>query len=116
MRPSPPPAARDSHPLSLTEGEGRGAGAHGRNLTPGDRTQPFLAPYGCAAHVGWTIPRGQHVRPGRVAPGAGELSGGVGPPRPVRSPEGCGSGEWVTQLESSPAPGDGSRPASRFVC
>jgi len=50
---------------------------------------------------------------GRVAAGEGELSGGVGPPRPVRSPQGCDSGERVTQLESSPSPADGSRPASR---
>jgi len=56
------------------------------------------------------------VRPGRVASGAGERSGGVGPPKPVRSPEGGDSGEWVTQLERSPAPDDGSRPASRSAC
>jgi len=37
----------------------------------------------------------------------------VGPPKPVRRPEGGDSGEWVTQLERSPAPGDGPRPASR---
>jgi len=31
----------------------------------------------------------------------------------VRRPQGGDSGEWVTQLERSPAPADGSRPASR---
>jgi len=49
-----------------------------------------------------------------VAAGAGERSGGVGPPKPVRIPEGGDSGEWVTGLERSPAPGDGRRPASRY--
>jgi hypothetical protein len=53
---------------------------------------------------------------GRVASGVGERSGGVGPPRPVRSPQGCDSGEWMTQLERSPAPDDGLRPASRSAC
>jgi len=48
-----------------------------------------------------------------VAAGVGERSGGVGPPRPVRRPEGGESGEWVTQLERSPAPDDRPRPASR---
>jgi hypothetical protein len=28
----------------------------------------------------------------------------VGPPKPVRRPEGGDSGEWVTQLERSPPP------------
>jgi hypothetical protein len=37
----------------------------------------------------------------------------VGPPKPVRSPEGGDSGEWVTQRERSPAPDDGPRPTSR---
>ena len=54
-----------------------------------------------------------HVRSGRVAAGAGERSGGVGPPRPVRRPQGGESGEWVTQLEHTPAPDDRPRPASR---
>ena len=54
-----------------------------------------------------------HVRSGRVAAGAGERSGGVGPPRPVRRRQGGASGERVTQLERSPAPDDGPRPASR---
>jgi len=31
----------------------------------------------------------------------------------VRSLQGGDSGEWVTQLERSPAPADGPRPASR---
>jgi hypothetical protein len=31
----------------------------------------------------------------------------VGPPKPVRCPQGGDSGEWVTQLERSPAPADG---------
>ena len=56
------------------------------------------------------------VRPGRVAAGAGERSGGVGPPKPVRRPQGGDSGEWVTQLERSPAPDDRPRPASRSAC
>src|SRR5262245_5914926 len=47
-----------------------------------------------------------HGGSGRVASGAGGRSGGVGPPRPARSPQGGESGEWVTQLERSPAPGD----------
>jgi len=50
-----------------------------------------------------------------VAAGAGERSGGVGPPRPVRRPQGGDSGERVTQLERSPAPDDGTRPAARSV-
>jgi len=37
----------------------------------------------------------------------------VGPPKPVRRPEGGDSGEWVTQPERSPALADGPRPASR---
>src|SRR5262249_10557522 len=41
-----------------------------------------------------------------VAPGVGERAGGVGPPRPARSPQGCDSGQRVTQLARSPAPGD----------
>src|SRR5262249_32659137 len=53
-----------------------------------------------------------HVRSGRVAAGAGERSGGVGPPRPVRRPEGGEAGEGGAQRERSPAPGDGPRPAS----
>src|SRR5215831_18846663 len=36
-----------------------------------------------------------------------------GPPRPVRRPKGGESGEWVTQLESSPAPDDRTRPVWR---
>ena len=56
-----------------------------------------------------------HVQPGRVAAGVGERSGGVGPPRPVRRPQGGESGERVTQLERSPAPVDGPRPASRSI-
>jgi len=31
-----------------------------------------------------------------VAAGAGERSGGVGPPKPVRRLEGGDSGKWVT--------------------
>src|SRR5215813_2582853 len=54
-----------------------------------------------------------HVRSGRVAAGAGERSGGVGSPKPVLRPQGGDSGEWVTQLERSPTPDDGPRPASR---
>jgi len=50
---------------------------------------------------------------GRVAAGVGVRSGGVGPPRPVRRPQGGESGEWVTQLERTPATADGTRPASR---
>jgi len=46
-----------------------------------------------------------------VAVGAGERSGGVRPPRRVRRPQGGGSGEWVTQLERSPAPDDGPDPS-----
>jgi len=34
----------------------------------------------------------------------------------VRRPEGGESGERVTQLERSPPPGDGTRPASRSEC
>jgi len=55
------------------------------------------------------------VQSGRVASGAGVRSGGVGPPRPVRRPQGGNSGEWVTQLERTPAPDDRPRPASRSV-
>src|SRR5215470_4167545 len=47
---------------------------------------------------------------GRVASGGGECSGGVGPPRPARRPQGCESGEWVTQHEHTPPPDDGTRP------
>jgi len=54
-----------------------------------------------------------HVRSGRVAAGAGVRSSGVGPPKPVRRPQGGDSGEWVTQLERTPAPADGPRPVSR---
>ena len=54
-----------------------------------------------------------YVQPGRVAAGEGERSGGVRPPRPVRSPQGGESGERVTELERSPSPADGPRPASR---
>src|SRR5215470_18703616 len=50
------------------------------------------------------------VPSGRVTSGVGELSGGVGPPRPVRRPKGGDSGEWVTQLESSPPPATGPAP------
>jgi len=49
---------------------------------------------------------------GRVAAGAGERSGGVGPPRPVRHPQGGESGERVTELERSPAPDD-AQPVAR---
>ena len=56
---------------------------------------------------------GEDVETGRVAPRVGVRSGGVGPPRPARSPQGCDSGEWVTQLERTPALGDRPRPASR---
>src|SRR5215472_15094136 len=42
--------------------------------------------------------------------GGGGRSGGVGPPRPVRSPKGCDSGVWVTELERPPPPTTG--PAS----
>jgi hypothetical protein len=48
---------------------------------------------------------------GRVASGVGERSGGVGPPRPVRSPQGCDSGERVTELAAAPPPGARTRPA-----
>jgi len=34
----------------------------------------------------------------------------------VRRPQGGDSGEWVTQLERSPALDDGPRPASRSAC
>jgi len=44
----------------------------------------------------------------------GVRSGGVGPSKPVRT-EGGDSGEWVTQLECTPALADGPRPASRSV-
>ena len=54
-----------------------------------------------------------HVQSGRVALGAGVRSGGVGPPKPVRRPEGGDSGERVTQPERTPAPNDGIRPAAR---
>jgi len=37
-------------------------------------------------------------------------SGGVGPPKPARGPQGCDSGEWVTQLELTPALDDRPRP------
>src|SRR5262249_5653978 len=47
---------------------------------------------------------------GRVASGGGVRSGGVGPPRPARSPQGCDSGEWVTQPERTPPPDDRTRP------
>jgi len=53
------------------------------------------------------------VQPGRVAAGAGERSGGVGPPPPVRRPQGGESDERVTQLERSPVPDDRPRPVSR---
>jgi len=53
------------------------------------------------------------MQPGRVASGAGECSGGVGPTRPVRRPQGGESGERVTQPEHSPAPDDRPRPVSR---
>src|SRR5215470_12463380 len=48
--------------------------------------------------------------------GAGGVGGGgvlrrSGPPRPVRRPQGGGSGEWVTQLEHSPAPTTGPDPS-----
>jgi len=48
-----------------------------------------------------------------VAAGAGVRSGGVGPPRPVRRPQGGESGEWVTQPERTPALDDGPRSVSR---
>src|ERR1700746_3360885 len=48
-------------------------------------------------------------RAGRVAWGGGVSSGGVGPPRPARSPQGCDSGERVTQPEGTPPPGDRPR-------
>src|SRR5215470_8793298 len=57
--------------------------------------------------------RAPHLRSGRVASGAGERSGEVGPPKPVRRPQGGVSGEWVTQRARPPAPDDGPRPASR---
>jgi len=39
--------------------------------------------------------------------GGGQRSGGVGPPKPAGSPQGCDSGEWVTQLERCPPPATG---------
>src|SRR5215475_6179079 len=45
----------------------------------------------------------------RVASVGGVHSGGVGPPRPVRSPKGCESGERVTQSERTPPTDDGPR-------
>src|SRR5215813_11568918 len=48
-----------------------------------------------------------------MAARAGMRSGGVGPPKPARGSQGCDSGEWVTQLERTPALGDRPRPASR---
>src|SRR5215510_12285368 len=48
---------------------------------------------------------------GRVASGGGVRSGGVGPPRPARSPQGCESDERVTQHERTPPPDDGTRPS-----
>ena len=53
------------------------------------------------------------MQSGWVAAGVGVRSGGVGPPKLVRSSKGCDSSEWVTQLERSPAPDDEPRPAAR---
>src|SRR5215831_9310270 len=47
---------------------------------------------------------------GRVAAGGGVRSGGVGPPKPARRPQGGESGERVTQHERTPPPDDGTRP------
>src|SRR5262245_4414573 len=46
-----------------------------------------------------------------MAAGGEVRSGGVGPPRPARSPEDCDSGERVTQPERTPAHDDGPRPS-----
>ena len=59
--------------------------------------------------------RWQYAYSGRVASGVGVRSGGVGPPKPVRRPQAGDSGEWATQLERTPAPGDRTRPAARAV-
>src|SRR5215510_14265895 len=45
-----------------------------------------------------------------MASGGGVSSGGVGPPRPVRSPQGCDSGERVTYHEDTPPPDDRTWP------
>jgi len=50
------------------------------------------------------------VETGRVAARAGVRSGGVGPPKPARGPQGCDSGEWVTQLERTPPSVTGHAP------
>src|SRR5262245_3736436 len=57
-----------------------------------------------------TIQTHLHVQPEAGGGGGGGRSGGVGPPRPVRSPKGCDSGVWVTELERPRPPTTG--PAS----
>src|SRR5262249_44252464 len=47
--------------------------------------------------------------PGQVAAGGGVCSGGGGPPRPARSPQGCGSGEQGTEPEHTRSPDDRTR-------
>src|SRR5262244_1948668 len=57
------------------------------------------------------LPKSSAARvPGRVATGGGVRSGGVGPPKPARRPEGGESGERVTQHERTPPSDDGTRP------
>jgi len=75
-----------------------------------------LLPPEAALDASLDCSRRPRVSSGRVASRAGEGSGGVGPPRPVPRPQGGDSGEWVTQLERSPALDDGPRPASRTAC
>src|SRR5262249_1335761 len=77
-------------------------GGGGDLLASGVGRKAYL---GCwaGARGAWTI-RVPQVRPGRVAGGGGVRSGGVGPPRPVRSPQACESGVWVTQHERTPPP------------
>src|SRR5215475_10923930 len=79
------------------------------------RRQAGLAHHAAARRLTPTLPKTRLLTraahgTGAGSGGAGERSGGVGPPRPVRRPEGGEAGERVTQRERSPAPDDRPRP------
>src|SRR5262249_29722803 len=103
--PQRPRARLDHHPEPFPQQSAR----HG---VAGGITPPSSPDYSC---VGTHRAHGRSLTtpaaaPGGVAGGGGVRSGGVGPPRPVRRPQGGDSGEGVTQQERPPPPDDGTRP------